>query len=297
MATRRRTAHPAAPQRRGAAPGHRAALLVQPDRVPQRVDDGPGGREYLVDVYGDDGLPFNTRFGNGDPIGEEVVELINQVYEANTARAVAGRRPDAGRQHPHRAQPGGLRGPREVLVGMADPVTPGRCLAAVEVTADDHHAGCTARPAGRPGTVPPFAVISGCAGPAGAAGSGEADRGAGRGHLPAARCRGFGEPAVVLPAFPDRPSSRIIALPASIGGPARVDGLKWISSFPENVAAGIPRASAVLILNDHDTGYPFACLESSIISATRTAASAALAADWLSRGRPRPSRIGFVGTG
>jgi N-[(2S)-2-amino-2-carboxyethyl]-L-glutamate dehydrogenase len=97
--------------------------------------------------------------------------------------------------------------------------------------------------------------------------------------------------------FPDRPSSRIIALPASIGGPLQIDGLKWISSFPDNVAYGIPRASAVLILNDHDTGYPFACLESSIISATRTAASAALAADWLTRGRERPRRVGFVGTG
>ena len=97
--------------------------------------------------------------------------------------------------------------------------------------------------------------------------------------------------------FPDRPSSRIIALPASIGGRVGVDGLKWISSFPENVAAGIPRASAVLILNDHDTGYPFACLEASIISATRTAAMAALAAGAMLQGRPRPARVGFFGAG
>lgn len=96
--------------------------------------------------------------------------------------------------------------------------------------------------------------------------------------------------------FPDRPTARIIALPASIGGQLQVDGVKWISSFPENVAAGIPRASAVLILNDHDTGYPFACLESSIISASRTAALAVSAAGWLSRER-RPARVGFVGVG
>ncbi|MFI6627024.1 2,3-diaminopropionate biosynthesis protein SbnB [Streptomyces sp. NPDC050528] len=97
--------------------------------------------------------------------------------------------------------------------------------------------------------------------------------------------------------FPDRPSSRIIALPASLGGPLRVDGLKWISSFPGNTGSGLPRASAVLILNDPDTGYPYACLESSVISATRTASSAALAADKLSQGRTRPLRVGFVGTG
>ncbi|WP_406641801.1 2,3-diaminopropionate biosynthesis protein SbnB [Amycolatopsis sp. WGS_07] len=97
--------------------------------------------------------------------------------------------------------------------------------------------------------------------------------------------------------FPDRPSARIIALPASVGGEVAVDGIKWISSFPENVRSGLPRASAVLILNDQSTGYPLACMESSIISASRTAASAALAADWLSRRGERPRRLGFVGTG
>jgi ornithine cyclodeaminase len=148
-----------------------------------------------------------------------------------------------------------------------------------------------------PITVPPFAVISGA----------QVER-ALRGRVnqivelveATYRLHGAGDsvnPPSCFLRFPDRPSSRIIALPASIGGQGRVDGLKWISSFPENVAAGIPRASAVLILNDHDTGYPFACLEASIISATRTAASAASAADWLSRGRRRPSRVGFFGVG
>jgi N-[(2S)-2-amino-2-carboxyethyl]-L-glutamate dehydrogenase len=148
-----------------------------------------------------------------------------------------------------------------------------------------------------PLTVPPFAVISGAQVQRALQGQEQEIV-----ELVAAtyQLHGVGDsvnPPSYFLRFPDRPSSRIIALPASIGGPARVDGLKWISSFPENVAAGVPRASAVLILNDHDTGYPFACLESSIISATRTAASAALAADWLSRSRPRPRRVGFVGVG
>lgn len=97
--------------------------------------------------------------------------------------------------------------------------------------------------------------------------------------------------------FPDRPDSRIIALPASLGGEFGVDGLKWISSFPGNITSGLPRASAVLLLNDQQTGYPYACLEASIISAVRTAASAALAADRLTRSGERPRRIGFIGTG
>jgi 2,3-diaminopropionate biosynthesis protein SbnB len=153
-----------------------------------------------------------------------------------------------------------------------------------------------------PMTVPPFSVISGAQVQQALAGR---ERQITELVEATYRLHGAGDsvnPPSYFLRFGDRPSARIIALPASIGGAVRVDGLKWISSFPENVAAGIPRASAVLILNDHDTGYPFACLESSIISATRTAASAALAADWLcasrdGRERPRPTRVGFFGTG
>ena len=46
----------------------------------------PEVREYLVDLYGEDGLPFTTRFGNGDPIGEDIVEQLNETYEAHTMR-------------------------------------------------------------------------------------------------------------------------------------------------------------------------------------------------------------------
>src|SRR5881398_916699 len=97
--------------------------------------------------------------------------------------------------------------------------------------------------------------------------------------------------------FPDKPDCRIIALPAYVGNRFDVAGLKWIASYPTNIQRGFPRASAVLVLNSYDTGYPFAILESSIISAARTAASAVLAAFWLG-GRSRRARsLGIVGTG
>jgi alpha-ketoglutarate-dependent taurine dioxygenase len=81
----------------------------------------PEVREFLVDVYGPDGLPFNTRFGNGDAIGEDVVQLLNRVYEANTAREPW----QAGDlmlvdniRTAHSREP--FAGQREVLVAMAD---------------------------------------------------------------------------------------------------------------------------------------------------------------------------------
>jgi alpha-ketoglutarate-dependent taurine dioxygenase len=96
----------------------------------------PEVHEYLVDVYGADALPFNTRFGNGDQIGEGVVQLLNTVYEANTAREPW----QAGDlmlvdnvRTAHSREP--FEGPREVLVAMADAVCLADCSPAVEVTA------------------------------------------------------------------------------------------------------------------------------------------------------------------
>jgi len=98
--------------------------------------------------------------------------------------------------------------------------------------------------------------------------------------------------------FPLRPRDRIIALPAHIEprhGTA-MTGIKWISSFPNNIERGIPRASAVIVLNDPQTGYPRVCLEGGTISAARTAASAVLAARALNRNE-RAGAIGIVGCG
>lgn len=97
--------------------------------------------------------------------------------------------------------------------------------------------------------------------------------------------------------FPKKPDCRIIALPAYLGDGFDVAGLKWIASYPGNVQRGFPRASAVLVLNSYDTGYPFAILESSIISAARTAASAVLAAYWLNGQSRKAHSLGIVGTG
>ena len=80
----------------------------------------PELRDYLVDVYGADRLLFNTAFGNGAPIGADVVQVINEVYEAHTVRepwqagdllVVDNVRAAHGREP--------FEGPREVVVALA----------------------------------------------------------------------------------------------------------------------------------------------------------------------------------
>lgn len=81
----------------------------------------PDVREFLLDCYGPEGLPFTTCFGDGEPIGPDVVALLADVYDAHTRREpwqsgdllVVDNLATAHAREPY-------SGAREVLVAMTD---------------------------------------------------------------------------------------------------------------------------------------------------------------------------------
>lgn len=89
---------------------------------------------------------------------------------------------------------------------------------------------------------------------------------------------------------------RINSMPASIGGEFNSVGIKWIGSSPSNPDKfGLPRASAVIILNDYETFYPKAIMDGMLISAMRTGANSGVAAKYLAK---KDSKVlGLVGAG
>jgi ornithine cyclodeaminase/alanine dehydrogenase len=73
-----------------------------------------------------------------------------------------------------------------------------------------------------------------------------------------------------------RPGAVFHAMPARIPGTA---GLKWISVFPDRR----PALTALIVLNDLETGAPIAIVEGTYLTALRTAAATAIAARRLAR--------------
>src|SRR5687767_3586473 len=75
------------------------------------------------------------------------------------------------------------------------------------------------------------------------------------------------------------PAGDFRAMPALGGGHAL---LKWVTSFPGNPARGLPTVTGVVVLSDAETGAVEALLDAASVTALRTGAAAAIAAETLS---------------
>ena len=90
------------------------------------------------------------------------------------------------------------------------------------------------------------------------------------------------------------PDAFIHAMPAYI--PAmRSAGIKWVSGYPENFKQGLPYISGLMILNDVETGIPYAVMDCAWITAMRTGAASALSAKYLAR--PDSETVGILACG
>jgi alanine dehydrogenase len=82
------------------------------------------------------------------------------------------------------------------------------------------------------------------------------------------------------------------AMPALGGGFAL---LKWVTSFPGNIAHGLPTVNGVVCVSDATTGLPLALLDAAAVTALRTGAVAAVASVALAPSSART--VGLVGCG
>ena len=90
------------------------------------------------------------------------------------------------------------------------------------------------------------------------------------------------------------PDAFIHAMPAYI--PAmKSAGIKWVSGYPENFKRGLPYISGLMILNDVETGIPYAVMDCAWITAMRTGAASALSAKYLAR--PDSETVGILACG
>ncbi len=88
------------------------------------------------------------------------------------------------------------------------------------------------------------------------------------------------------------PAGDFRAMPALGGGHAL---LKWVTSFPGNLALGLPTVTGLVVLSNADTGLVEAILDAGAVTALRTGAAAVLAADVL--GRQDAETAAVIGAG
>jgi ornithine cyclodeaminase/alanine dehydrogenase-like protein (mu-crystallin family) len=96
------------------------------------------------------------------------------------------------------------------------------------------------------------------------------------------------------PGIHTMPDAFIHAMPAYIPS-MRSAGIKWVSGYPENFKRDLPYITGLLILNDVETGIPYAVMDCTWITAKRTGAASALAAKYLAR--PASSVTGILACG
>ena len=103
-------------------------------------------------------------------------------------------------------------------------------------------------------------------------------------------------PSKVILDMDERRHGRINAMPAHVGGEINACGIKWIAGFPNNpVRHDLPRANALVILNDTETGIPLCIMEAGRISALRTGAVTGVGARHLAR--KNSATAGLIGAG
>ncbi|MBI5951076.1 MAG: ornithine cyclodeaminase family protein [Chloroflexi bacterium] len=96
------------------------------------------------------------------------------------------------------------------------------------------------------------------------------------------------------PGIHTMPDAFIHAMPAYI--PAMHSaGIKWVSGYPENYKRELPYITGLLILNDVETGIPYAMMDCTWITAMRTGAASALSAKYLAR--PESATVGILACG
>ena len=88
--------------------------------------------------------------------------------------------------------------------------------------------------------------------------------------------------------FPNMPldegdDRRFMAMPAYIGGPFDMAGMKWYGSNSNNKTKGLPRSILTVMLNDKDTGAPLALMSANILSAMRTGAIPGVGVKYLAK--------------